>query len=141
MIRPRMIELQKVVQARGNLAIGELGDGLPFAAQRFFLVHDIPRGVGRGAHAHRQCEQLLVCVAGGVTVATDDGARQRLFLLERPWQALYVPALVWTEQSFAFGARLLVLASERYDEADYIRDRAEFDRLTAALHPAIGASA
>jgi UDP-2-acetamido-3-amino-2,3-dideoxy-glucuronate N-acetyltransferase len=131
MSEPLLVEFQGVDQARGKLAIGELGAGLPFRAERFFIGYDIPRKEIRGAHAHRKLEQLLVCVCGAVTVTTFNGKRSRTFLLERPTIGLYIPPMVWAEQHFSPAARLLVLASQPYDEADYIRDGEEFRRLVA----------
>jgi UDP-2-acetamido-3-amino-2,3-dideoxy-glucuronate N-acetyltransferase len=139
-MRAQFLELQRIEQPRGDLAIGELGAGLPFAPQRFFIVHDIPRGVERGGHAHRALEQLLVAVAGAVLVRTRDAEGEGLHLLEQPWHALYVPPMVWTEQSFSPGARLLVLASAGYEEADYIRDRGQFEHLIRGELPQASAA-
>jgi hypothetical protein len=91
-MRAQRLELQRIDQPRGDLAIGELGAGLPFAPQRFFIGYDIPRGEERGGHAHRRLEQLLVCVAGVVIGATLQRPAEGVHLLERPWRCALYPA-------------------------------------------------
>lgn len=113
---------------RGRLTAGELpSDAVPFEVRRWFLVHDVPSPEIRGEHAHRRCEQFLVCVSGTVTVAVDDGQRHAAVVLDRPSVGVYIPPLVWGTQ-FRYGANatLLVLASHPYDSNDYIRDYDEF---------------
>ena len=112
---------------RGKLSFGELGNGLPFAPARYFLVYDVPGGQSRGGHAHRSCEQYMIAVNGAVRVTLDDGQARSEHVLDRPNLGLHVPALIWGEQHYLGDeARLLVLASEPYDEADYIGDYQEF---------------
>lgn len=112
---------------RGNLTVGEVPDDVPFVPQRYFLVHDVPSIETRGAHAHRQCAQFLVCVTGACSVLVDDGAHRMEIRLDRPRLAVYVPPMTWTVQyKYTSDAALLVLASHRYDAADYIRDYDEF---------------
>jgi len=124
---PVLSSLNTVSDERGALTFAEVGDGLPFAPKRYFLVYDVPVGTMRGGHAHRRCEQYLVAVRGTVAVALDDGTSKTEYLLERPNQGLHIPAGIWGEQRYASeDACLLVLASERYDAEEYLTDYAEF---------------
>jgi dTDP-4-dehydrorhamnose 3,5-epimerase-like enzyme len=121
------------VDERGKLSFGELGGGLPFAPARYFLVYDVPAGEARGGHAHRSCEQYMIAVSGTVSVILDDGAARTEHMLDRPDLGLHVPAGIWGEQHYLTNdARLLVLASEPYDSADYINDYQQFLALKAA---------
>ncbi|HJQ22290.1 MAG TPA: FdtA/QdtA family cupin domain-containing protein [Blastocatellia bacterium] len=122
----KLIRLPLVCEARGNLTFGEYDAHLPFVPLRYFLIYGVPAGVRRGGHAHRQLQQALVCVQGAVAVEIDDGRRRDEIILDSPVRALIVPPLVWATQTFAEGAMLLVLCSDRYDAADYISDYAEF---------------
>lgn len=102
---------------------------IPFAIRRVFYIYDIPGGESRGAHAHKTCHQFLVAASGSFEVALDDGTNKRIVFLNRPFLGLHIPPGIWAaEQEFSSGAVCLVLASEIYDEADYIRDYEEFLR-------------
>ncbi len=114
--------------------LGQDGCALPFAVERLFVTHDVPAGATRGRHAHRQCHQLLVCVAGAVTVTVDDGTVSEEVALDHPGVALHVPPMVWAEQRHEHaGSVLVVAASHRYDEGDYIREPAAWRAALAAL--------
>jgi acetyltransferase-like isoleucine patch superfamily enzyme len=109
---------------RGRLTAGEAPtDDVPFVPKRWFLVYDVPSREVRGAHAHRRCHQFLVCVAGEVTVAVDDGENRTEVVLDDPTLGIYVPPFVWGSQ-FRYDSTsvLLVLASHEYDASDYIRE-------------------
>ena len=126
----RLGALKFVEDLRGNLAVGQVGVDLPFVPQRFFLVFDVPGPKVRGEHAHRVCEQFLVCTRGSIAVVVDDGRTSEEVLLDRPDLGLYVPPMVWAVQyKYSEGAVLLVMASHPYDPDDYIRDYDEFVRL------------
>ena len=115
------------VDLRGSLSAGEFGSDVPFVPQRYFVVFEVPGKEVRGAHAHRCCHQFLVCVRGSVSVVADDGTRKEEFSLDAPEVGLYVPPMVWAIQyRYSSDAVLLVLASDHYDAADYIRDYEEF---------------
>lgn len=113
---------------RGSLTAGEAPDeGVPFVPRRWFLVYDVPGREIRGAHAHRTCEQFLICVHGSVRVAVDDGERRAEATLADPTEGIYVPPMVWASQfHYEKDAVLLVLASLPYEPEDYIRDYGEF---------------
>lgn len=108
---------------RGNLSARELGKGLPFVPNRYFVVLDVPSKEVRGEHAHRVCEQLLICLRGSVSVVVDDSKTRQEIVLDSSELALYLPPMVWGIQyKYSADAVLLVLASHPYDARDYIRD-------------------
>jgi UDP-2-acetamido-3-amino-2,3-dideoxy-glucuronate N-acetyltransferase len=112
---------------RGTLTAGEVSSHVPFVPQRYFLVYDVPGKDVRGEHAHRRCQQFLVCARGSLSVVIDDGSASEEVVLDQPNVGLYLPAMTWAVQyRYSADALLLVLASEPYDPADYIRDYDEF---------------
>lgn len=122
-----LMPLHKATDSRGSLVALELGVDLPFEPARFFLVFGVPSRDVRGEHAHRVCEQFLVCVAGSVQAITDDGVTRQDHHLDSPGVGLYMPAMTWgTQYSYSPDAVLAVFASHPYDPADYIRTYAEF---------------
>ena len=124
---PVLSSLKAFNDERGSLSFAEVGDGLPFVPQRYFLVYNVPADATRGGHAHRRCEQYLVAVRGSVSVTLDDGENRSEYLLERPDQGLHVPAGIWGEQHYlSDDACLLVLASEQYDANEYLSEYSEF---------------
>ena len=123
-----IVELDKHHSDRkGNLSVVENGVTLPFDVKRVYYLYDVPGGESRGAHAHRELEQLIVAASGSFKVTLDDGKNKRSFILNRPYQGLYVKPGLWRDlEDFSSGAVCMVLASELYDAADYIRDYQEF---------------
>ncbi len=122
--------LPRILDLRGNLSVGEFGRSVPFDPKRYFLVFGVPNAEIRGEHAHRTCEQFLICVNGSCSVVADDGTHREEFALDDPAVALYLPPLTWGIQyKYSTDAVLLVFASEFYDNAEYIRDYTEFRRL------------
>jgi dTDP-4-dehydrorhamnose 3,5-epimerase-like enzyme len=103
---------------------------VPFAVQRVFWTYYTPESIVRGRHAHHRTEQVLVAVAGRITVVTETAAGAlHTFLLEDPHVGLYVPPFTWHTMQYSHSAVQLVLASQPYDEADYIRDYDQFRAL------------
>lgn len=129
----RLLTLPRIADIRGSLSVGEFERSVPFAAKRYFLVFDVPSIETRGEHAHRECEQFLICVRGSVSVVADDGTQRQEFQLDRPEVGLFLPPMVWGIQyRYSPDAVLLVFASHFYDSADYIRDYEEFLALARA---------
>ena len=126
-----MIELSRHHSDRkGNITVIENGVTVPFDVKRTYYLYDVPGGESRGGHAHKDLHQLIVAASGSFTVTLDDGSVKRTFLLNRPYQGLLVVPGIWrTLDDFSSGAVCMVLASEGYDEADYIRDYNEFLKL------------
>ena len=127
--RVRGVTLHGLTHARdlrGSLTAAEFA-ALPFAPRRFFTVYDVPSESVRGAHAHRECSQFLVCLAGSVSCLVDDGATRDEVRLENPAIGLHIPPMIWgTQWRYTRDALMLVLASNPYDPDDYIRDYEEF---------------
>lgn len=108
---------------RGNLSVAENGFNIPFDVKRVYYLYDVPGGASRGGHAHKALYQLIVAVSGSFSVLLDDGKNKKTFMLNRPYQGLLVVPGIWREiDDFSSGSVCLVLASEKYDEGDYIRD-------------------
>jgi dTDP-4-dehydrorhamnose 3,5-epimerase-like enzyme len=123
----KVIDLPKIADLRGNLTFLEGKRHIPFEIKRVFYLYDIPTGESRGAHAHKELHQLLICLSGGFDVAMDDGTDKKTVHLNRPWQALHVPPMIWAaELNFDPGSVCLVLASMAFNEADYYRDYEQF---------------
>jgi hypothetical protein len=123
----RLIELPKITDPRGNLTFVEGGNHIPFDIRRVYYLYDVPGGSDRGAHAHKNLHQFVIAMSGSFDIVLDDGNRQRRFHLNRSYYGLYVCPMMWrTLDNFSSGGVCMVLASERYDESDYIRDHQEF---------------
>ncbi len=114
---------------RGALAFAETGKQVPFEVRREFHLFDLRTGIARGGHAHKACHQFLIAMAGSFRVTTDNGTTKVEWELKSPDQGLHVPPGHWVELvPKSPSAVLSVLASHGYDEADYLRDHAQFIR-------------
>ena len=124
----RIIELDKHHSDRkGNLSVVENGKDVPFGVKRVYYLYDVPGGESRGGHAHKALYQLIVAASGSFSVTLDDGRDKKTIVLNRPYQGLLVVPGIWrTLDNFSSGSVCLVLASEKYDEGDYIREYEEF---------------
>ena len=112
---------------RGQLIALEEYRDIPFRIKRVYYMYDTASGVVRGKHAHKSLEQILVCIHGSCKIKLDNGHETKVVPLEKPYEGLYVANDMWHEMyDFSEGAVLMVLASELYDENDYIRDYDEF---------------
>ena len=129
----KLIQLPHHRDARGLLVFGQIGEHLPYPPRRFFTLSEVSKGERRGGHAHRLQHQFLVMTAGAAAVIVDDGKTRTRVLLDRPDLALHAPPMLWLDlEDFSAGSVCLVLASDIYDEKDYIRDYAEFQQMTKA---------
>ena len=122
----RMIDIRRFSDNRGYLSVIEGGLDIPFDIKRIYYLYLVPE-VARGAHAHKRLQQLMIATSGSVHVTLDDGKNQKTFVHDKPWKGLYVAPGLWrTLDNFSGGAVCMVLASEKYDASDYIRDYKEF---------------
>lgn len=125
----RVIDLRKISDPRGNLTPIEGGQDLPFEVKRVYYLYDVPSGQSRGGHSHRALQQLIIAANGSFTLTLDDGENRKVVTLNRPYQGLLIVPGIWRVlDDFSSGAVLLCLASEHYDEADYIRNYKEFKK-------------
>lgn len=127
----RIIKLPKIMDpTRGNLSVVEQLKEVPFEVKRVYWTYDVPSGESRGGHAHKQLKQLIIAMSGSFIVNLDDGkGHKESYHLNHPWEGLLVETEVWrTLDDFSSGAVCVVLASELYDEEDYIYDYDEFVR-------------
>ena len=122
----QLVDIRKYSDSRGYLSVVENGLDIPFDIKRIYYLYMVPE-VARGAHAHKDLQQLLIATSGSVEVIMDDGKEKKSFVLDKPWKGLLIPAGLWRDlENFSGGAVLLCLASEKYDESDYIRSYDEF---------------
>lgn len=113
--------------ARGQLVALEEKKEIPFDIRRVYYIYDTLAGVHRGFHAHKSLKQLLICVHGSCKVLLDNGQEKEVVILDKPYEGIFIQNNIWREMyDFSPDAVLLVLASEIYDESDYIRDYDRF---------------
>lgn len=112
---------------RGQLVALEEFKDIPFKIKRVYYMYDTEQGVTRGYHAHKSLQQIWICIHGSCKIRLDNGKEKKVVPLEKPYEGLYVSNAMWREMfDFSSDAVLMVLASELYDESDYIRDYDEF---------------
>jgi hypothetical protein len=130
------IVLPRIRQELGDLCFGEAERHIPFPIKRFYYILDIPRRAVRGAHAHRTIAQVIFPIRGALTATLSDGVQMDRVRLDRPEEGLLIGPMVWKNfQDYEDDTICLVVASDLYDEADYIRDHAEFLSLIYRRHP------
>lgn len=122
-----ILPLNKIHNRAGNITIVEGDENIPFTTKRIYYLYDIPGGGKRGGHAHKQLFQLIVAASGSFDVLLDDGVNKKIVTLNRPDYGMLIVPGIWRELfEFSSGSVCLVLASEKYDEADYLRKYNEF---------------
>jgi oxalate decarboxylase/phosphoglucose isomerase-like protein (cupin superfamily) len=127
MEQPRIIQLPKISDPRGNLSVIEELKDIPFKIERTYWIYDVPGGETRGGHAYKENQELIVALSGSFDVVLDDGKEKRVFSLNRSYNGLYVPKGMWrVMENFSTNSLALVLSSTKYDANDYIRDYQEF---------------
>ncbi len=123
----RRVILPKIGDERGLLSFAEGGKHVPFDIKRIFYSYAVPDQKSRGAHAHKKLEQFILALGGSFEVELDDGQEKQRFLMDKPWEGLYVAPMTWTSvENFQQSAVCMVLASDVYDEADYYREYSDF---------------
>ena len=130
MEEPRIINLPKFLDARGNLSFVQNSTHIPFEIQRTYWLYDVPGGESRGGHAYRETEEFVIAISGSFDVIVDDGKEKKTFHMNRSYYGLYIPKGMWREMdNFSTNSLALEFASTKYDFADYIRDYDEFLKL------------
>lgn len=124
-----IIELPRINDPRGNLTFIEGGRHIPFDIKRVYYLYDVPSGATRAGHGHQALAQVIIAMSGSFDVTLDDGAKQRLYHLNRSYYGLYVAPMMWREiNNFSSGSVCMVLASEFYDPSDYFYEYEDFLR-------------
>jgi WxcM-like, C-terminal len=119
--------MRRITDSRGALTVGEVPTEVPFSPARYFVVFDVPSRELRGEHAHKRCQQFLICLNGSCRVLLDDGINRCEVTLDRPDIGIFMPEMIWgTQYRYSSDAVLLVFASRTYEELDYLRTYDEF---------------
>ena len=127
MDQPRIVNLSKIMDPRGNLSVIEELKDIPFKIERTYWIYDVPGGETRGGHAYKENQEFIVALSGSFDVVIDDGKEKHIFSLNRSYNGLYVPKGMWREmENFSTNSLALVLSSTKYDAEDYIRNYEEF---------------
>lgn len=129
---PKLIDLPKIPDRRGNLSFIEGDNHIPFTIARSYWVYDVPGGEKRGGHAYRENEEFVVALSGSFDVVLHDGEQEYRFHLNRSYYGVYIPKMMWrTLENFSTNSLALVLSSTPYQQDDYIRDFTEFTKLAS----------
>ena len=130
MDKPRIINLPRFLDARGNLSFVEQENHIPFVIRRTYWLYDVPGGECRGGHAYKENQEFIVALSGSFDVILDDGDEKETFTLNRSYYGLYIPKGLWREMdNFSTNSLALILSSTDYDANDYVRDYDEFLKL------------
>ncbi len=126
----RIIDLPKILDARGNLSFAENQNQIPFEIKRTYWIYDVPGGESRGGHAFRKNEEVVIALSGAFDVVVDDGKNKKTFNLNRSYYGLYIPKGLWREmENFSTNSFALEFGSVAYSEADYVREYEDFLKL------------
>jgi dTDP-4-dehydrorhamnose 3,5-epimerase-like enzyme len=132
----KIVDFPQVAEPRGNLSFIEGNNQIPFPIKRIYFLYDVPSGATRGGHSHRKLSELIIALSGSFDVILDDGVEKKKFFLNRPHYGLFIPPGLWREiENFSSNSVLLALASDIYDEKDYIRDYEVFKKNIASGNP------
>lgn len=127
MKEPKIIQLPKISDPRGNLSFFENDNQLPFKIRRSYWIYDVPGGENRGGHAYKNTEEFIVALSGSFDVVLDNGTEKQKFTLNRSYYGLYVPKMYWREmENFSTNSLAMIVSSTDYNAEDYIRDYDEF---------------
>jgi hypothetical protein len=131
--KPVVIRFPVVMEHRGNLGFIEGNTHVPFEIKRVYYLYDVPGGTTRGGHAHFNLQQVILALSGSFDVVVDDGKTRSKFTLNRSYNGLFLPRMIWREiENFSSGSICMVLASEKYLAKDYIRSYKKFRELTGS---------
>lgn len=128
--QPRIIQLPKILDERGNLSFFQNEQHIPFQIKRTYWIYDVPGGEQRGGHAYKTLREFIVALSGSFDVVLHDGKNEMCFSLNRSYFGLYVPNMIWRHmESFSTNSLALIVADQDYNEQDYIRNFDEFKQL------------
>lgn len=123
----KLIQMPKILDERGNLSFFEENRQIPFEIRRAYWIYDVPGGEIRGGHAYKTLQEVIVALSGSFDIVLDDGEKKSTFSLNRSYSGLYVPSGIWRHlENFSTNSLALIVASEKYDENDYVRNYEDF---------------
>lgn len=123
----QLLDFPKVLDERGNLSFIQNSDQIPFDIERIYLIYDVPGGAIRGGHAYRQNQEVIIAISGSFDLVVNDGQSKVKYSLNRSYYGLYVPNGLWRQlENFSTNSLCLIIASQPYEENDYVRDFNEF---------------
>lgn len=123
MINCKMYDFKKITDDRGYLTPIEYDKDIPFKINRIYYIYGVKEGIRRGFHSHQDLEQILIAIHGSVKILVKNHLEEEIIELNDPGKGLYIGPMIWREMyDFSYDGVLLVLASKKYDELDYIRD-------------------
>jgi hypothetical protein len=124
---PRIINLPKILDARGNLSFFENNNQIPFKMERVYWIYDVPGGEQRGGHAYKELNEIVIALSGSFDIILNDGTCDMKFTLNRSYHALYIPKMIWRHmENFSTNSLALIATDKAYDENQYIRNFDEF---------------
>lgn len=127
--KPRIIDLPKILDPRGNLSFFENSDQIPFDIKRTYWIYDVPGGEIRGSHAFKESHELIIALSGSFDLVLNDGIKEFKYSLNRSYFGVYVPNLIWRRlENFSTNSLALIVSNIEYNEQDYIRDFIEFKK-------------
>jgi oxalate decarboxylase/phosphoglucose isomerase-like protein (cupin superfamily) len=130
MKKPKIINLPKIFDPRGNLSFFENSNQIPFDIKRTYLINNVPGGEGRGGHAFKKSQEFIIALSGSFDVVLSDGEKEIIYSLNRSYEGLYVPNMLWRRlENFSTNSLVLITSSIAYDDNDYIRDFIDFKTL------------
>lgn len=130
---PRIIQLPKITDPRGNLSIVESEQHVPFDIKRAYWIYDVPGGMDRYGHAFKLQHEFIIALSGSFDVILDNGNGEQKFHMDRAYYGLYIPPMTWRRiENFSTNSVVYVLSSELYDPEDYIEDFAQFKNLKSS---------
>jgi hypothetical protein len=126
----KLIDLPKILDPRGNLSFIEENNHIPFSIKRTYWIYDVPGGEFRGGHAYHENEEFIVALSGSFDVVLHDGVSEEKYSLNRSYNGIYIPKLIWrTLENFSTNSLALILSSTEYEQLDYIRDFDQFIKI------------
>ena len=125
-----IINLPRIIDARGNLSFFEENEHIPFEINRVYWIYDVPGGEVRGGHAYQELQELIVALSGSFDVVINDGVQEKKFTLNRSYFGILIPKMIWRKlENFSTNSLCLIAASAPYNPSDYIRDYRKFVNL------------
>jgi len=129
-MKPKIIDLPKILDKRGNLSFFEHPNQLPFEILRTYWIYDVPGGEIRGSHAFKEQQEFIIALSGSFDVVIHDGSTETKYSLNRSYYGLYIPKMFWRKlENFSTNALALIVSDKSYDDNDYIRDFEDFKRM------------